>query len=156
MKRKLKPIIVCLLIPLAIGGLGAGLTNGNFEFYKHMERPPLAPPAIAFPIVWAALYILMGVGSYLVWSTGDERRGNALTVYGVSLLLNFAWPLLFFGARKYWLAFAVLAALFVAVIGYSVKFGRLNRAAGLLQIPHNIWLVLAGYLNLWVAITYGS
>lgn len=152
MKRKLRPIIVSLAIPLAVGGLAAGLTGRGFKEYASMPKPPLAPPPLMFPIAWSALYVLMGIGSYLVYASGDERREGALTVYGVQLLLNFLWPLLFFGAELYGFAFGELVLLFIFAAVMTVLFYRIKKPAAMLQLPYLAWLMFAGYLNLWTAL----
>ena len=105
---------------------------------------------MVFPIVWAVLYILMGVSSYLIWRTGDQRRFTALTVYGVQLVMNFIWPLLFFEMREFLFAVIWLGLLFIAVLVMAILFKKLRPAAGILQIPYLLWLAFAFYLNLGV------
>ncbi len=100
-KVNIKSILVCIAIPLLVGGLSSLLIRNSFSVYETETLPPLAPPPAVFPIVWAILYILMGVSSYLIWQTDDRRRYTALTVYGVQLLMNFIWPLLFFALRDF-------------------------------------------------------
>ena len=62
MWQKIKPYIlpyaVGIAIPLAVGVLSALFTRGNMDVYSNLNSPPLAPPAILFPIVWTVLYIL--------------------------------------------------------------------------------------------------
>ena len=42
-----KKLLLCLAIPLAVGGLGALLSGGMFD-YGAMAKPPLSPPG-SFP-----------------------------------------------------------------------------------------------------------
>ena len=67
MLKKYKPLLICLAVPLAVGGLSALLTGGGMDFYETVSKPPLSPPGWLFPVVWTALYLLMGYSSYLVW-----------------------------------------------------------------------------------------
>ncbi|HBR32904.1 MAG TPA: tryptophan-rich sensory protein, partial [Clostridiales bacterium] len=53
-------------------------------------------PSFVFPIVWSVLYILMGVSAYMVYSSEAKSKNTALKIYGVQLLLNSIWPLIFF------------------------------------------------------------
>ena len=60
---KLKPYLISVGIALGVGGLAAFLTRSNIRLYAVLNKPPLAPPAFLFPIVWTILYILKGIGS---------------------------------------------------------------------------------------------
>ncbi|MBR2831692.1 MAG: tryptophan-rich sensory protein [Oscillospiraceae bacterium] len=146
----IKSLAVCVAIPLLVGGLSSLLIRNSFSVYETEALPPLAPPPVVFPIVWAVLYILMGVSSYLIWRTGDQRRFTALTVYGVQLVMNFIWPLLFFEMREFLFAVIWLGLLFIAVLAMAILFKKLRPAAGILQIPYLLWLAFAFYLNLGV------
>ena len=52
-----KKLIISILIPLAVGGAAALIANGNFKDFEALNKPPLAPPAWAFPAAWTLLYI---------------------------------------------------------------------------------------------------
>ena len=73
---------------LLLGALG-GLLGGasGFKSFEALQKPPLTPPAAVFPIVWSALYLLMGIAAYLVWSSGDLDRGASLRMYFLQLLV---------------------------------------------------------------------
>ena len=73
MKIDWKKLIICIAIPLAVGGLGA-LLSGGMSDYGAMTKPPLSPPGWLFPVVWTILYILMGVSSYLIIRSGAEKQ----------------------------------------------------------------------------------
>ena len=55
--------------------------------------------------------------------------------------------------RAFCFAFIWLLALLAVVIVMTVKFYREDKVAGLLQIPYCIWLLIAGYLNLFICLT---
>ena len=146
-KRKILPIIISIVIPLAVGGLAGFLTMNSMGFYETINKPPLAPPGFLFPIVWGILYTLMGISSYLVWREHSAESRMALYIYAVQLVLNFVWPLLFFNGRMFLLSFVWLLALLAIVIFMTVRFYNINKVAGLLQIPYILWLIFASYLN---------
>lgn len=153
MKIRWKPLLICLAIPLAVGGL-ASLLSGGMNTYKTMNQPPLSPPGWIFPIVWTVLYLLMGYASYRI-ATADaprEERKKALTFYGIQLFLNFLWPLLFFRLEAYWLAFFLLLALWVFIYLTMHLFSEIDETAENLLIPYLLWVTFAGYLNLGVAL----
>lgn len=68
-------LLFSLFLPLAVGGIAGALTRGDVGVYESLTLPDLSPSASVFPIVWSALYIMMGIASYLVW----RAEGNADT-----------------------------------------------------------------------------
>lgn len=154
MKIRVKPLIISLLIPLAVGGLSALLTRNSMEAFGALNQPPLSPPGWLLPVVWSILYLLMGFASYLVFVNGRNRRKvqNALFVYGVQLFFNFLWSIIFFNQERYFFAFFWLLALWVLILITLVLFYRIHKPAGLLLIPYLVWVTFAGYLNLGIAL----
>ena len=123
------------------------------------QQPPLAPPAWLFPVAWTILYILMGVASYLIWHAG--RQGNkmdkqisktALWVYGIQLVLNFAWTLLFFNLGWHWFAFAVLMVMWCLEIVLLCLAKKVSMGAFWCLLPYLLWTTFAAYLNIMIAI----
>lgn len=98
-------------------------------------------------MVWTVLYVLMGIASYLVLTSG-KPNGLALFVYGVQLLLNFFWPLFFFNMQAYLFSFVWLVLLWLLILAATVLFFRISKPAGYLMIPYLLWVAFAGYLNL--------
>ncbi len=98
MKIQWKPLAVSLAVPLAVGALSAFLTRGSMKAFESLNQPPLSPPGWLFPIVWTVLFILMGIASYLVYTSGRSHRArrSALDLYSAQLIANFFWPVLFF------------------------------------------------------------
>ena len=151
MKINWKKLIVCLLIPLAVGGL-ATLLSGGMSGYRAINQPPLSPPGWIFPIVWTILYLLMGYSSYRVVMSGagPEAIRKALTFYGAQLALNFLWPIIFFGFDLYLVAFLILIALWVLIFLTIRAFSKIDEKAADLLLPYLLWVTFAGYLNLGV------
>ena len=143
-----KTLILCLIIPLIVGGLSALLTRNSMDIYDRIVQPPLASPAWIFPVVWTILYILMGISSYLIAVSDSEYIVEALTLYGIQLFLNFIWSPIFFISQNYLIAFIVLVVLWYTVLQMIRIFSQIRPIAATLQIPYLIWLTLAGYLNL--------
>ena len=117
------------------------------EIYKFLDKPPFAPPSIVFPIVWTILYILMGVSSYIIYSSEHDDKKRALLVYGLQLIVNFVWPIVFFVLSYRLLAFFIILILLILIIIMIIKFYKINKISSLLQIPYLIWVVFATYLN---------
>ena len=149
-----KKLIVSILIPLAVGGAAALIANGSFKDFEALNKPPLAPPAWAFPAAWTLLYILMGIAAYLVYSSEKYpgRIERALTFYAVQLFMNFCWTLIFFNLKLYLAAFIWLVLLWGAIAGTALLFSFISKSAGWLMLPYLAWVTFAGYQNLGVYI----
>lgn len=148
--KKYAPYIISVLIALSVGGLSALLTQGSDNIYTTFNLPPLSPPSWLFPIVWTILYILMGIGSAMVWES-QKKRGLywsfPLTVYSISLAMNFFWTIIFFNMQAFLFAFIWLIIL-MGVIGKMIsEFKKESTTSGNLQIPYLLWCVFALYLN---------
>ncbi len=149
MTIRLKPLLINLFIPLAVGGLSALLTMNSMESFEKINQPPLSPPGWLFPVVWTILYILMGISAYLVTTSSatDRQKRNAFIVYGAQLFFNFLWSIIFFNREDYLFAFIWLIALWILIIANIILFYRISKPAGLLLIPYLLWVTFAGYLN---------
>ena len=145
---RLKPLIVCLLIPLVIGGAAAFLTSGSMGVYEEIKKPFLSPPGVVFPVVWTVLYLLLGISSYLVYRSNSMEEGKALLLYGTQFIFNFFWPILFFNLQNFLLSFLCLAILWVLILLMISAFSKADKTAAYLQIPYFLWVTFAGYLNL--------
>ncbi len=71
-----KLLILCLIIPLAVGGLSGFLIRKDVVSYLQLQKPPLSPPSLLFPIVWTILYFLMGISSYFLCRDAKTPQGE--------------------------------------------------------------------------------
>lgn len=153
-RLKIEQVIAAVALPLALGALAAYLNKDGIAMFRSVSQPPLSPPAWLFPVVWTALYILMGLASYLVLSApvSPVRKERALSAYALSLALNFVWPFIFFGMELYIAAFLLLLLLWLAAGISALMFRCISDVAGLMMLPYLLWLGFAAYLNLGVAL----
>lgn len=144
-----KKLIKNIAIPLGGGALAGFLTkNGVEKFNATAAKPVFMPPGWLFPVAWSILYILMGIAAYYVeTATPLADRKKAMTLYYIQLALNFAWSFIFFSARKYLLALIWVAAMLGVIVATTAEFYKLNKKAGYLMIPYNIWTAFAMVLN---------
>ena len=153
MQSKTKTFLFFTAIPLLVGIVAGLLTRGSMETFSRLNQPPLSPPGILFPIVWTILYTLMGIASYLVYSSGKgkEEINNALLIYFLQLAVNFFWSIFFFNLEWYTFAFFWLVLLWVLIF-YTIRlFYPISNTAAYLLIPYLLWVTFAGYLNLGIA-----
>lgn len=145
-KIQWKNLITAVAIPLATGGLSALLTKKAMDSFEMLNQPPLSPPTWLFPVVWTILYILMGIASYLI-ATSGQKNDTALTLYGIQLCFNFLWTLIFFNMEWYLFAFLWLIGLWILILLTTIAFYRISKPAAYMMIPYLIWVTFAGYLN---------
>lgn len=152
MKLNFKRLLICIAIPLLVGVVAGFLTRNSMETFAMVEKPPLAPPAWLFPVVWTILYTLMGIASYLVLQSdaSTQEKQSAITVYFYQLIVNFLWPVFFFNLGWYLFAFFWLLLLWILVFITLRRFYEISKTAGYLLVPYLVWLTIAGYLNLGI------
>ena len=150
MKTNKKLLFLCIALPLLVGITAGLLTRDSMNLFSMLNKPPLAPPAILFPIVWTILYTLMGIASYLVLASGknQEDMTTALLVYFLQLAVNFFWSIFFFHLEWYLFAFFWLILLWVLIRKTIQLFYPLSKTAAYLMVPYLVWVTFAGYLNL--------
>lgn len=138
------PIILCF----AVGMLGSYLQGPALvEWYPYLEKSPLTPPAILFPIVWTILYILIGSSLGTVLVKGDM---GLVKLWLTQLLFNFLWSALFFGLRSPLLGLVTILLLDVVVFAYIVSCIGRHHLAMWLFVPYLLWILFATYLNGYV------
>ena len=109
-------------------------------------KPAFAPFIAVFPIVWSILYLLMGVSFYFIWN--DEKKNmDAIVAYGLQLVFNFFWPILFFNARLLFISFVWILLLVIVIVDMIFIFYKENKLSAVLLVPYLAWCVFACYLN---------
>lgn len=168
LKKGWPSLVVALLIPFIAAAIGGVVTGRSVNgWYRTLHKPAWNPPGWLFAPVWTVLYLLMGMASWLVWQKGkaanqndhtltssaDESKTrsvgvpNALTWYGLQLVANALWPLLFFGARRIRFALGELIVLWTLIAGTALQFYRIQPLAGELLLPYWAWTSFATFLN---------
>lgn len=149
-KIHLGTLILCLAIPVLTGVLSATITSSSMKAYASMNKPPLSPPAIVFPIAWTILYLMMGLALYLIVTTPSDKnlKGTAVLLFTIQLIMNFMWSIIFFKWGQYLAAFIWLIIMLCILIICAFRFYDINRSSAYLLIPYIVWLVFASYLNM--------
>lgn len=142
--------IVSVAAPLLAGFIGSFFTFSSVAtWYVNLIKPALTPPSWIFGPVWTTLYVLMGISFFLVWKQGWDRRDVkiAMSVFGLQLVLNTAWSLIFFGAKNPGAAFIEIVFLWASILVTMILFSKISKTAGLLLVPYIAWVSFAAYLN---------
>ncbi len=143
--RNIESLIISILIPLAVGATSSLLSGTMME--PDFIQPSFSPPGYLFPIVWTILYILMGISSYLIYTSDSPSKPTALLVYAIQLVFNFFWSIFFFRFSLCGLAFLWLLALIGLILIMIYSFFKIRPIAAYLQIPYLLWCLFAAYLN---------
>ena len=135
---------------LLIGTLSGYLSNSGYSnpWFAALTKPGFMPPGWAFGVAWTILYILIGLSlAMLLHAKGAKRRQKVLMLFGLELVLNFAWSPIFFAMHKVGLAMSVLAAMMVVLVVLILLLWRIRVVAALLLYPYLGWLMFASLLN---------
>lgn len=145
----LRDLVAAVVTVLAVNALGASPSVFIGSDTSWIDQPWLFPPTIVFPIVWTALFTLMGVALYLVGRRGLGRRDVrvALAAFAGQFALNLAWTPVFFGLQRPGLGLLIIGALWVAIAGTIAAFDRVDRRAAALLVPYLAWVSFAALLN---------
>lgn len=151
-KRGWKPYAFWIIFTELVGGVSGWLTRDGMELYRAaIEKPPLSPPGIVFPIVWTVLFALMGFGAARVYlSPASGSRSRALGVFLLQLAFNFFWSIIFFNLQSFGLALFWLAVLWLLILWMIRDFYKVDPLSARLQIPYLLWVTFAAYLNFGV------
>jgi tryptophan-rich sensory protein len=171
--NKIEKFIISVFICESAGIIGSFFTAPAISgWYDNLEKPFISPPNWVFGPVWTALFFLMGVSLYLVWTknwkakvsakekkqkiwnslskklwTGSWKEENAIAIFVLQLVLNVWWSVIFFGLQSPIVAFFEIIALWFAILYTIVNFYRISREAALLLLPYLIWVSFAAVLN---------
>ncbi|MDP2695748.1 MAG: TspO/MBR family protein [bacterium] len=144
-------LIITIALPQLAGIIGSFFTLSSVNsWYASLEKPPFTPPSWVFGPAWIILYLLIGVAAYLVWSskkTTPSIKLRAMVVFGLQLLLNASWSVIFFGFQNPFLAFLEITILWFVIIWMIYSFGAISRLASHLLLPYILWVSFALQLN---------
>lgn len=152
--RKILVLVLLIALPLAVGIISSAITGEYVLRNGQMIQPTLSPPAWIFPIVWTCLYVMMGLGSFFLWTANPKYeeqfrdRRVALMIYFIQLVFNFCWSIFFFVFELYWISFAWLMIMWFMLIVLVVKSAKISVKAMILFLPYLFWSTFAAYLTL--------
>lgn len=157
---------------LAIGSFIGSMTRGDVQgWYKTLPLSPLTPPNIVFPIAWTFLYgILAFVGYFLsvgflfpqglplvlpktlgkTWrylKSRPRKLSIMIGVYGLQLMLNWSWSLLFF--TGHFVGWSLLCVVFMDLLSLKLlrDFSKVHSLLFWGFLPYVLWILFATYLN---------
>ena len=165
---KLKTLAWTTAATVATAAAGGVATDPRSSWYLKLRKPAWQPPAIAFPVVWTALYADLAVASAAALGSAAEHERAAdspgpvrrdhhreLRSYrgalAANLVLNASWSWFFWRSRRPWLAAAEAAVLAASSADLVRRTYRLNRVAGVSLAPYAAWCGFATVLSTAIA-----
>lgn len=139
-----------LFFPLIIGGIVGFVISGNID-YQNLIKPPLAPPKILFPIVWAIIYLLMGI-SYFVLKRNTRDTNDESKVYYLQLFINALWSIIFFVLKWRFISVIWIILLDIIVIYMFRLFYKKVKLSAYLNLLYIVWILFATYLTIGIYI----
>lgn len=143
----------------ACGVIGSMLSKPDSRHYRSLKLPNWQPPAIAFPIVWIALYADIAAINSLVLADHIEEdtakskaaaRKHAAAL-GANLALNAGWSGVFFRSKRKRLAAAWAGALAASSADLVRRAWKSAPERGALLAPYAAWTGFATVLSAEIA-----
>lgn len=153
MKKLFKSVltfIICLIIVYGVAAVGGLFTSNeiNSDWYNSV-RPIITPPNWVFPIVWNILFFLIGVSLFMAWtkSKNEKTKREVAWVFGVNLILNIIWSILYFGMHNPLWAFIDILLLMISIASMIFISWKVSKISSWLLLPYLIWIYFASVLN---------
>lgn len=94
-KRFIITLIISIAVCLLIGFLGGiSVKSDNFIWYDSLNKSPLSPPNLLFPIAWGILYIMLAVSISIIINKSPLDK-KAVIIFVIQLILNSFWTYIF-------------------------------------------------------------
>lgn len=157
-----KPLAKCYrygmktLLAFVIGigaSLGAGAIGSFFTmdaiptWYAFLAKPSINPPNWIFGPVWSVLYVMMGSAAALVYLSKRGGKKLPLTLFGVHLVVNALWSIVFFGLESPLIAYGIIMILWIMIVAMILLFRSYSHPASWLLVPYLLWVSFASILN---------
>jgi tryptophan-rich sensory protein len=147
MYNKIKFVISITICQLA-GIVGSVFTATSVtSWYINLTKPDFTPPGWIFAPMWVILYFLMGISWYLIWTNKTMDNRKVFIVFGIQLILNTFWSLLFFGLKSPLYGLIDISFLLVAITLTILFSYKISILAAILLVPYLVWVSFATILN---------
>ena len=146
-------LLACIIGVELIGSISGFFAGDIPAIYAQLNKPFLAPPGNIVGIIWTVLYALIGLALFLVIDSKEPKSKTfAYILFGIQLVLNFIWSIIFFGGSHFWIASFISLLLLLTIIFSIREFRSISRGAAICFIPYVIWITYATYLSFGLAI----
>ncbi len=143
-------LFISIIVCLAVGGISGYLTTSEITtWYATLQKPSFNPPNYLFGPVWTILYIMMAISFWLIWKSdaSETLKNKAILLFGIQLILNFFWSIIFFSLHQLGFALAEIIAMWVFILLSILAFYPISKPAAIMLIPYLCWVSFASILN---------
>ena len=157
MKSVLKFIWSFFIVGIAAYVCSIFSRYGVDTFYEALQKAPLTPPNMVFPIVWPILYALMIISYYIILKVVPFKNLKKSTALFLGqLVLQVIWSWLFFYQAYFLYAGIVIVLMIITVYLMIKEFAVYDKTAAYMQYPYLIWLIFAAYMNFGIIYLNGN
>lgn len=140
-----------IFFPLVIGGIVSIIIKNHID-YSILNKPPLSPPKLLFPIAWSIIYLLMGISYYLFRKDYLNNEDKITFLYYFQLFINALWSIIFFLFKWRFLAIIWILLLLALIVWLTMLLYQKVKISSYLYIPYIIWVIFATYLTIGIYI----
>ena len=140
-----------IFFPLVIGGIVSIIIKNHLD-YSILNKPPLSPPKLLFPIAWSIIYLLMGISYYLFRKDYLNNEDKITFLYYFQLFINALWSIIFFLFKWRFLAIIWILLLLALIVWLTMLLYQKVKISSYLYIPYIIWVIFATYLTIGIYI----
>jgi translocator protein len=149
--KKIFTIIGAVALCLGVGYASSFATQSSINtWYPTINKPFFNPPNWIFAPVWSLLFVMMGIAAGRILNLSQakpEQVKKAMILFGIQLILNALWSILFFGLCNPMLAFIEIILLGLMIFETIRAFAPLDKTSSYLLYPYLAWVSFAAILN---------
>lgn len=141
-------LALCIVIAFLPGIIGASTMGNQPQSQWYLKnKPSFTPPGYVFPIVWNALYLMMGISLFYIVQSTKGKNFYVLGLFAANLLLNGLWSPIFFKYQMFKLGYTLIILMICLSVLIIIDDAVPTNAKALL-VPYVLWLSFASVLNL--------
>ena len=91
----------------------------------------------------------MAIALWLIWKSDapEALKNKAMLLFGIQLILNFFWSIIFFSLHQLGFALVEIIAMWIFILLSILAFYPISKTAAFLLIPYLLWVSFASVLN---------
>jgi tryptophan-rich sensory protein len=124
------------------------------RIYIELSKPSFAPNETIFFMCWTVVLIMLGISAFMAFKNDCNvaKTKDAMFYYTMTLVLSFLWGILFFGFNFRFSALVCLLMIIITFIFLIIKFSRVNRRSGYINLINLVIILYIGFINyfLWI------
>ena len=141
-----------LLVIIPVIAYSVSFATNSSSVFKDVDLPAFAPPRATFGIVWALLYITIGIVATRLVQSAVFRKSVSSPAFIIlailfigTFVMNLAWTPVFAKDKK--ASLFLLLAMLAGSASMLPLMAKLDTASTSLFIPYITWLLFAMLLN---------